>query len=105
MPNVGGRLDRTRYGKNQSENRALLESERTDFQDANPTGDYSICRVELQENSDGLIFHTLSWGYDSEAEAIAAVRKIAEENQVDVTEIAIIKVISAADLQQQGLLS
>jgi hypothetical protein len=69
-----------------------------------PTGDYAICRVELQENSDGLIFQTLCWGYDSEAEAVAAVRKIAEENQVEITEIAIIKVISAADLQQQGLL-
>jgi hypothetical protein len=67
-------------------------------------GDYVICRVELQENSDGMIFHTISWGYDSEAEAVAAVRKIAEENQVQITEVAIIKVTSAADLQQQGLL-
>jgi hypothetical protein len=69
-----------------------------------PTGEYSICRTELQENSDGLVFHTLSWGYDSEEEAAAAVCEIAEKNQVEITDIAIIKVTSAAELERKGLL-
>jgi hypothetical protein len=68
------------------------------------TGDYSICRVELQKGSDGLVFHTLSWGYDSEKQAIAAVRQVAGENHVEIQDIAIVKTIMAADLQKQGVL-
>lgn len=68
------------------------------------TGDYSICRVELQEDSDGLIYHTLSCGYDTETQAAAAVREIAEKNQLALDDIAIIKTISAKELNDQGLL-
>jgi hypothetical protein len=67
-------------------------------------GDYSICRVEPQEDSDGLIFHTLSWGYYTEEQAVAAVRRIAEQAHVEIDDIAIVKVTSAADLKKEGLL-
>ena len=68
------------------------------------TGDYSICRVEPQQDSDGLIYHTLSWRYDTETQAAAAVREIAENNHLSIDDIAIIKTISAKELNDQGQL-
>ena len=68
------------------------------------TGDYSICRVKPQKDSDGLMYDTLSWGYESEEQAIADVRKIANESRVEIEDLAVIKIIMAADLEKQGAL-
>jgi hypothetical protein len=50
---------------------------------------YSVCRVALQDDSDGLIYLILAWGFDSEEQAISKVRGVASENAVPIEDIAI----------------
>ena len=57
------------------------------------TGPYSVCRVELEEDGDDLIYTTLCWGYCSEEEAIAEVSKIASDHGLSVEDIAVVKTV------------
>ncbi len=55
-------------------------------------GPYSIC-VASCDDSDGLDFHTLIWGYDTAAQAYAELAKVAAENEVRVEDCTVIRII------------
>lgn len=63
-----------------------------------PSGPYSLCEVSFgNEESDCPIYTTLSWGYDTAAQAYAARPKIAEENEVPEESICVIRVIDPGE--------
>ena len=64
----------------------------------NLNGKFSICRVELQDDSDGVNYITARWGYDSEEQAIAALDVIAEEEAIPFAELAVVGAVFANDL-------
>jgi hypothetical protein len=53
----------------------------------------------LQDPSDGHNYITLSWGYDTEEDAISKVRQIAKSHDVPLDEIAVVKLVFPIDLQ------
>lgn len=56
-------------------------------------GPYAICWIEPIEENEGASFHTLCWGYCSAAEALAAIDKIAAENERSADECYVVRVI------------
>jgi hypothetical protein len=64
-------------------------------------GPYSICRVELQDESDGVNYITISWGYDTEEEARRSLPKIVKDKGIQMENIAIVKAIFGPDLDQK----
>lgn len=63
-------------------------------------GDYEVAHVELLEESDGMRFTTLAWGYDTAEDAAQAAPKVAKENGVDLEDIAILRVWALSDFEQ-----
>lgn len=61
--------------------------------------EYSVCRAEPQENSDGLNYFTLSWGYDNKEQAVSAMKKIAAEHGLELSDLAVVCVLLGADLE------
>ena len=64
----------------------------------NLNGQFSICRVELQDDSGGVNYITVRWGYDSEEQAIAALDVVAEEEAIPFAELAVVGAVFANDL-------
>jgi len=61
-------------------------------------GPYSLCEVSFKdEETDCPTYTTLSWGYDTAAQAYAARPKIAEENEVPEESICVIRVIDPGE--------
>jgi hypothetical protein len=59
-------------------------------------GPYSVCRTDETEESDGMTFESLKWGYDSEAEAAADLVAVAEDYGVDAADLVVIRLIDSA---------
>ena len=64
----------------------------------NLNGKYSICRVELQEDSECVNYITVRWGFDSEEQALAALDRVAEEEAIPFAELAVVGAVFANDL-------
>lgn len=62
--------------------------------------EFSICRIEFQEDSDGLNYKTIKWGYDSQLSAVNALERIAKEHNIPLDELAVISVVMANDLER-----
>ena len=64
-------------------------------------GPYSICTGEsdTDNDSDGFVYRTLRWGYDTEKQALADVQSVAEEEGVPLNQLVIFQTINIADLQ------
>jgi hypothetical protein len=55
----------------------------------NLNGKYSICRVELQEDSECVNYITVRWGFDSEEQALTALDRVADEEAIPFAELAV----------------
>jgi len=64
----------------------------------NQNGKFSICRVTLPEGSDGVDFACVRWGYDSEEDAIGALKSVAAEEKLEMNDLAVVGALFAADI-------
>lgn len=65
--------------------------------DLNGNG-YMLCRAEpMDDNSDGLRFETVTWGYDSAAEAFRDLEKLLADGKYKDGELAVIRLIDVDD--------
>ncbi|MBV1711602.1 MAG: hypothetical protein KUA37_06295 [Desulfomicrobium sp.] len=60
--------------------------------------DFAVCRIEFQEDSDGLNYITIRWGYDTQSSATAALETISKEENIPMDELAVVGVVMAHDL-------
>ena len=56
----------------------------------NFNGKYSICRYELDDDTETFHYHTVVWGYDTEEDALANVAKVASERAIDLVDLAVV---------------
>lgn len=63
-------------------------------------GPYSICLVDFPANSDSAIYRTLIFGYNSAAEAQAAIHHVAEQAGVAADDCAVIRHISPEEIDR-----
>ena len=61
-------------------------------------GPYSICHVTLREESDASVYAQLKYGYDTAAQAHAALPSVAAEAGVSPDECAVIRHIDAEEV-------
>jgi hypothetical protein len=61
-------------------------------------GKYSICKAELPDDGDSISFVTLKWGYDTEQQAISALKKVASETGVPLDDLVVVGAVFARDL-------
>ena len=64
----------------------------------NLNGKYSICRIEVQSETDVFNYFTVRWGYDTEEKAIADLEKVAIEEALTVSDLAVVGVVFSSDL-------
>lgn len=64
-------------------------------------GKFEICVASEQEGSDAPLYRSLSFGYDTEAEAIKAAPEVAKKANVDLDDIAIIGARFYRDIPKQ----
>ena len=65
----------------------------------NINGKYSICKVAMREDSDGVDFLCVRWGYDSEGDAIGALKSVAAEENLEINDLAVIGAVFAGDME------
>jgi len=68
----------------------------------NVNGPYSVVRVEAEDDSDGIVFTTLKWGYDEREQALEALPEIAEDKGLSVEDLAIVRTWFGHDLLEGG---
>jgi hypothetical protein len=61
-------------------------------------GKYSICKADLPDDGDELCYVTLRWGFDTEQQAISALKKVASETGVPLDDLVIVSAVFARDL-------
>ena len=54
-------------------------------------GPYSICAVEVPEDTDSPNYYTLRWGYDSIEDARADMPKIAKEEGYPIADLCVLR--------------
>jgi hypothetical protein len=64
----------------------------------NLNGKFSICRIELQEDSESINYITVRWGFDSEEQALAALDGVAEAEAIPFADLAVVGAVFASDL-------
>jgi hypothetical protein len=62
-------------------------------------GKYSICKADLPDDGDELCYVTLKWGYDTEQQAIGALKNVASETGVPLEDLVIVSAVFARDLE------
>ncbi len=64
---------------------------------------FSICRMEYQdESSEDFSYVTVRWGYDTEDKAIQALRRVAEDEGLALSDLAVVGAVFAHDLELDG---
>lgn len=66
-------------------------------------GPYSICHATLpDDDSDGMVYRTLKWGYDSARHAHGELAKVAREAQVSEGDCCVIRHIDIEEADRFG---
>jgi hypothetical protein len=65
-------------------------------------GPFSVCRVEHIEGSDELVFHDISYGYDTAEQAALYAESIAAEENLSINDLAVIQVWSIDELKRNS---
>ncbi len=63
-------------------------------------GRYEICKTDMIEGSDGLIYTTLVYGYCTAEDAYKALPQVAREEGVSADECAVIRLIDPDEAEQ-----
>lgn len=63
-------------------------------------GPYSICLVDFPADSDGAIYRTLAFGFDTAADAHAATQDVAVKAGVSADDCAVIRHISPEEIDR-----
>lgn len=56
-------------------------------------GPYSLNRIETRKGTDSVNFIGLKWGYDTAAAAFADIAEVAKENNLEIGELTVIRLI------------
>jgi hypothetical protein len=65
------------------------------------TGPFSVCLVVPKDDSDGLSYTTVAWGYDTAKQAFAAIPKLAEENNCDPEDLCVIRTYDPQEIADE----
>lgn len=65
-------------------------------------GPFDICVLEPQEDSDGVDYRTLSFGYDTLTQAMEACEGVAKEHGVDLDDLVVVSAIAHSEWKESG---
>lgn len=65
-------------------------------------GPYAVVRVETEDDSDGMIYTTVKWGYDEREQALEDLPELAEEKGLSIEDLAVIRVWFGRDLLDEN---
>jgi hypothetical protein len=68
----------------------------------NVSGAFSICRIEYQEDGDGLNYFTVQWGFDTAEKALAGLQSMAKAEGISPDEWVVVETIFPQNVARSG---